>query len=70
MSPSIAADLHGFEYYAWIASAYLLASVVTVPIFGRLGDYFGRKRFVVAAVIVFTLASVLGAAATDMRMLG
>ncbi|AYQ88446.1 MFS transporter [Burkholderia gladioli] len=67
--PSIVADLHGFEYYAWIASAYLLASVVTVPIFGRLGDYFGRKRFVVAAVIVFTLASVLCAASTDMRML-
>ncbi len=67
--PSIVADLHGFEYYAWIASAYLLASVVAVPIFGRLGDYFGRKRFVVAAVITFTLASVLCAAATDMRML-
>ncbi|QGA37662.1 MFS transporter [Burkholderia glumae] len=67
--PSIVADLHGFEYYAWIASAYLLASVVTVPVFGRLGDYFGRKRFVVAAVIVFTLASVLCALATDMRML-
>ncbi|WP_414451941.1 MFS transporter [Burkholderia sp. 22PA0099] len=67
--PSIVADLHGFEYYAWIASAYLLASVVTVPIFGRLGDYFGRKHFVVAAVLVFTLASVLCAAAVDMRML-
>jgi len=47
--PSIVAELHGFEYYAWIASAYLLASVVTVPVFGRLGDYFGRKRFVIAA---------------------
>src|SRR5260221_10197049 len=39
--PSIVSELHGFEYYAWIASAYLLASVVTVPVFGRLGDYFG-----------------------------
>ncbi|GLU33629.1 MFS transporter [Trinickia caryophylli] len=67
--PSIVAELHGFEYYAWIASAYLLASVVTVPVFGRLGDYFGRKRFVIAAVIVFTAASVLCGLATDMRML-
>ncbi len=67
--PSIVAELHGFEYYAWIASAYLLASVVTVPVFGRLGDYFGRKRFVLAAVIVFTLASVLCGLATDMRFL-
>ncbi|QGZ64461.1 MFS transporter [Paraburkholderia acidisoli] len=67
--PSIVAELHGFEYYAWIASAYLLASIVTVPVFGRLGDYFGRKRFVLAAVIVFTVASVLCGLATDMRFL-
>ncbi|HEY1610176.1 MAG TPA: MFS transporter [Paraburkholderia sp.] len=67
--PSIVAELHGFEFYAWIASAYLLASVVTVPVFGRLGDYFGRKRFVIAAVIVFTLASLLCGLATGMRFL-
>jgi EmrB/QacA subfamily drug resistance transporter len=57
--PSIISELKGFEYYAWMASAYLLASVVTVPIFGRLGDFFGRKPFVIAAIITFTLASVL-----------
>jgi EmrB/QacA subfamily drug resistance transporter len=67
--PSIVAELHGFEFYAWIASAYLLASVVTVPVFGRLGDYFGRKRFVIAAVIVFTVASLLCGLATGMRFL-
>jgi EmrB/QacA subfamily drug resistance transporter len=67
--PSIVAELHGFEYYAWIASAYLLASVVTVPVFGRLGDYFGRKRFVIAAVLTFTVASVLCGVANDMLFL-
>ena len=67
--PSIVSELQGFEYYAWIASAYLLASVVTVPVFGRLGDYFGRKRFVIAAVIVFTAASVLCGVATSMPFL-
>ncbi len=67
--PSIVAELHGFEYYAWIASAYLLASVVTVPVFGRLGDYFGRKRFVIAAVITFTVASVLCGLAPNMLFL-
>ncbi|MDE1180736.1 MFS transporter [Paraburkholderia sp.] len=67
--PSIVAELHGFEFYAWIASAYLLASVVTVPVFGRLGDYFGRKRFVIAAVIVFTAASVLCGVANSMLFL-
>ncbi len=67
--PSIVAELHGFEFYAWIASAYLLASVVTVPVFGRLGDYFGRKPFVIAAVITFTAASVLCGLAPNMLFL-
>jgi EmrB/QacA subfamily drug resistance transporter len=67
--PSILSELQGFEYYAWMASAYLLASVVTVPIFGRLGDYFGRKPFVVAAIITFTTASVLCGIAPSMLTL-
>jgi EmrB/QacA subfamily drug resistance transporter len=67
--PSILSELRGFEYYAWMASAYLLASVVTVPVFGRLGDYFGRKPFVIAAIVVFTLASVLCGLAPSMLTL-
>jgi EmrB/QacA subfamily drug resistance transporter len=67
--PSIVAELHGFEFYAWIASAYLLASIVTVPVFGRLGDFFGRKRFVLASIVVFTIASLLCGLATGMRFL-
>ena len=61
--PTIVAELKGFELYAWVATSYLLTSVITVPIFGRLGDYYGRKPFVVAAIILFTLASVLCGAA-------
>lgn len=57
--PTIVAELNGFEFYAWVATAYLLTSVITVPVFGRLGDYFGRKPFVMVAILVFTLASVL-----------
>src|SRR5690606_20102587 len=56
--PTVVAELNGFEYYAWVATAYLLASVITVPVFGRLGDYYGRKPFVLASVIVFICASV------------
>ncbi|MDP9900872.1 MFS transporter [Variovorax ginsengisoli] len=67
--PSIVADLHGFELYAWVATGYLLASVVTIPIFGRLGDYYGRKPFVLVAAAVFTLASLLCAAAPSMLWL-
>jgi EmrB/QacA subfamily drug resistance transporter len=57
--PTIVAELNGFELYAWVATAYLLTSVITIPIFGRLGDYYGRKPFVVASIVVFMLASVL-----------
>jgi len=67
--PTIVSELHGFELYAWVATSYLLTSVITVPIFGRLGDYYGRKPFVLAAILVFTLASVLCGAATSMPQL-
>lgn len=55
--PSIVADLNGFESYAWVGTGYLLTSIITIPIFGRLGDYYGRKPFVVAATLIFTFAS-------------
>jgi EmrB/QacA subfamily drug resistance transporter len=67
--PSIVADLQGFELYAWIATGYLLASIITIPIFGRLGDYYGRKPFVLLAAFVFTLASLLCALAPSMQWL-
>jgi EmrB/QacA subfamily drug resistance transporter len=67
--PTIVAELKGFSLYAWVATAYLLTSVITVPIFGRLGDYYGRKPFVVAAIALFTLASVLCGAADSMLLL-
>src|SRR5271154_6868423 len=57
--PTIVAELKGFELYAWVATSYLLTSVITVPVFGRLGDWFGRKPFVVAAIVLFTGASAL-----------
>ncbi len=57
--PTIAAELNGFEFYAWVATASLLTSIITVPIFGRLGDYYGRKPFVVASIALFSLSSAL-----------
>src|SRR5471030_2235660 len=67
--PSIVAELKGFELYAWVATGYMLASIVTIPVFGRLGDYYGRKPFVLAATVIFTLASVVCAVASDMLWL-
>src|SRR6202035_4309317 len=55
--PRIVADLKGFDLYAWVATAYMLASVITIPIFGRLGDLFGPKPFLIAAILLFTGAS-------------
>lgn len=67
--PTIVAELKGFELYAWVATAYLLASVVTVPVFGRLGDFYGRKPFLVASILVFTVASVLCSLSSSMFQL-
>jgi len=67
--PTVVAELKGFNLYAWVATSYLLASVITVPIFGRLGDYFGRKYFVAASILVFTLASALCGMAGSMLYL-
>lgn len=43
--PRIVAELKGSDLYAWVATSYMLASVITIPIFGRLGDLYGRKLF-------------------------
>jgi EmrB/QacA subfamily drug resistance transporter len=67
--PTVVAELKGFDLYAWVATSYLLASVITVPIFGRLGDHFGRKYFVLASIIIFTLASALCGMADSMLFL-
>ncbi len=67
--PTIVAELNGFELYAWVGTSYLLTSVITVPICGRLSDYYGRKPFVVASVIIFTIASMLCGMASNMMLL-
>jgi EmrB/QacA subfamily drug resistance transporter len=67
--PTIMAELDGFELYAWVATSYLLASIITVPIVGRLGDYFGRRYFLIASIVVFTLASLLCGLAGSMLLL-
>ena len=67
--PRIVAELKGFDLYAWVATSYMLASVITIPIFGRLGDLYGRKRFLVAAIVLFTVASVMCGRADSMLLL-
>lgn len=67
--PKIAAELNGFDLYAWAGTAYLLTSIITIPIFGKLGDEHGRKPFVLAAIVLFTAASMLCGLAHTMPQL-
>lgn len=57
--PRIIADLNGLQHYAWVATAYLLASTATMPIWGKLSDAFGRKRFFMIGMVIFLVGSVL-----------
>jgi EmrB/QacA subfamily drug resistance transporter len=57
--PRIVAELNGLSLYAWVGTAYLVASATMVPISGRLGDLFGRKRFIVVGMTGFLAASAL-----------
>ena len=49
--PTIVADLHGASHLAWIVVAYLLAATVSTPLWGKLGDQYGRKLFFQAAIV-------------------
>ncbi len=56
---AIVADLKGLEHFVWVTSAYMVASMAAMPIFGKLSDMFGRKRFFVFGLIVFMIGSIL-----------
>lgn len=67
--PSIVADLKGYSLYPWIAAVYLLTNAIFTPIIGRLGDIHGRKPFLIAAIVLFTAASVFCGMASSMLAL-
>nr|WP_265565496.1 MDR family MFS transporter [Streptomyces hygroscopicus] len=64
--PAIASDLGGFTSIAWISTSYLLASTAATPLWGKLGDMFGRTRLYLGAMALFLLASALCALARNM----
>src|SRR5919206_433674 len=57
--PRIIAQLSGFDRYPWVATAYLLTSTLSVPIFAKLSDMYGRKPLFMLAAILFVIASAL-----------
>jgi EmrB/QacA subfamily drug resistance transporter len=67
--PSVIADLHGFDRYTWVSTAYLLTSTVMVPIYGKLSDLIGRKPIFLFGVVVFLIGSALSGASQSMNQL-
>lgn len=67
--PSIVADLGGFSLFSWVFSAFLLAQAVTIPIYGKLADLYGRKPVFTFGVAVFLIGSILCGFAQTMNML-
>jgi EmrB/QacA subfamily drug resistance transporter len=68
--PRIIASLSGFDRYPWVSTAYLLCSTISVPIFAKLSDMYGRKWFLLGGTIGFVLTSALCGAAGTLNFLG
>jgi EmrB/QacA subfamily drug resistance transporter len=67
--PTIAGDLHGLSHLSWVVTAYILASTASTPLWGKLGDQYGRKIFFQAAIVIFLIGSVLAGLSSSMLML-
>ncbi len=57
--PTIVGDLGGLNHLSWVVTAYLLASTVSTPLYGKLGDMYGRKPVFLAAIVIFLIGSML-----------
>jgi EmrB/QacA subfamily drug resistance transporter len=67
--PTIVGDLHGLNHLAWVVTAYLLTSTISTPLWGKLGDQFGRKSFFQAAIVIFLVGSALSGLSRNMAEL-
>lgn len=66
---TILQEFGGLDYFVWVFSAYMIASVIATPIFGKLSDMYGRKLFFLLGLIVFLIGSILCGAAQNMMQL-
>jgi len=67
--PKVVTALHGGDFYVWVATSYLVTSTVTVPIYGKLSDLFGRKPMLMAGIGLFLLGSALSGLSQEMWQL-
>ncbi len=64
--PTIAGDLHGLNHLSWVVTAYLLTLTISTPLWGKLGDLFGRKKLFQAAIVIFLIGSALAGLSQSM----
>lgn len=67
--PQIVSDLGGFTKFSWVFSIYLLAQTITIPLYGKLADLFGRKHILIFGIIIFLIGSAASAASWDIGSL-
>jgi EmrB/QacA subfamily drug resistance transporter len=67
--PRIVGDLGGLNHLSWVVTAYVLASTITTPLYGKLGDLYGRKRLLIAAIVIFLAGSALSGLSQSMDQL-
>ena len=67
--PRIVGDLGGVAHLSWVVTAYILASTITTPFYGKLGDMYGRKKLFIGAIIIFLIGSALSGLSQSMAEL-
>jgi len=67
--PTIVGDLGGLSHLSWVVTSYLLAATVSTPIYGKLGDMYGRKPVFQAAILIFLAGSMLAGVSQTMNQL-
>lgn len=67
--PTIVGELGGLEHLSWVVTAYTLATAASTPIWGKLGDLYGRKRIFMTSIVIFLIGSALSGMAQDMSQL-
>jgi len=64
--PTIVGDLGGLNHLSWVVTSYMLASTVSTPLYGKLGDLYGRKKLFQAAIVIFMVGSILSGLSQNM----
>jgi EmrB/QacA subfamily drug resistance transporter len=67
--PTIAGDLHGLNHLSWVVTAYLLTLTISTPLWGKLGDLYGRKNLFQLSIVIFLVGSILSGLSQNMAEL-